>query len=111
MTKSLGDREVRSSLRRRLQQCREVARSDEGEWSQAGGLSAFLRRSGGSYERLVEDLLPKAVSNDIAGDTLLGVLHEIGEGFRHILYHLKEPKFYRYITFGAAPRPQSTSGT
>jgi hypothetical protein len=98
MKKSLGDAEARSSLRQRLQQCREIARWDEGEWNEAEVLVHALADLEESLEKLVKDLLPQVASNEVVGQELLGVLHEIGEEFRHVLYHVKDPKFYRYVT-------------
>jgi hypothetical protein len=97
MKNSLGDPEARSSLRQRLQQCREVARWDEGEWNEAEVLTHAFTDLEESFKVFLDELLPRAVSEDVSGVELLEVLQEIGEEFCHILYHLKDPKFFRYI--------------
>jgi len=93
----LGDEQVRASLRERLQQCAEVSRWDEGEWTEAEVLTHAFTDLEGSFKTFQEELLPRVASDDVTGDDLLEVLQEIGEEFRHILYHLKDPKFYRYL--------------
>ncbi len=94
----LRDPQARSSLQERLQQCPEVARWDEGEWNEAEVLVHAFTDLEESYTTLVENLLPRAASDEVMGEELVDLLAEIGEEFRHILYHLRDPKFYRYVT-------------
>jgi hypothetical protein len=41
--------------------------------------------------------LARLLKEDLSPDLTYEVLLEIGEDFRHILYHIKDPKFYRYL--------------
>lgn len=41
--------------------------------------------------------LPKLFSERLNEEQIDDLLHKIGEEIRHILYHIKDPKFYEYL--------------
>jgi len=43
-------------------------------------------------------LLPKLLNEDLSPEELNEVLLDIGEELRHILYHIKDPRFFGYLT-------------
>ena len=45
----------------------------------------------------VSSLIDRLQQNEILKETIDEILIEIGEEFRHILYHLRDMKFYNYL--------------
>ena len=45
----------------------------------------------------VSSLIDRLQQNEILKETIDEILIEIGEVFRHILYHLRDMKFYNYL--------------
>ena len=81
----------------RLAQVPAVARFDSGDGEEASTLAHALLDIEKTCREISQDLLPRvfnpSASNDIIADTLL----ELGEAFRHFLYHVRDPRFYRYL--------------
>ncbi|MCP5468592.1 MAG: hypothetical protein H7A32_04920 [Deltaproteobacteria bacterium] len=50
-----------------------------------------------SCRTLLNDLFPKLESTDLSEKEIDELLFDIGEELRHILYHIKDPKFYNYL--------------
>jgi hypothetical protein len=50
-----------------------------------------------SFRAFLETHLPKLTDPKTSPEELDDLLIEVGEEFRHILYHLREPQFYRYL--------------
>ena len=50
-----------------------------------------------SCRALVTGLLPKLMDQSIESTTVGEVLLDIGEELRHILYHIKDSAFYKYL--------------
>ena len=50
-----------------------------------------------SFKTLMTVLFPKLMANSLHEDEINELLLDIGEEFRHIIYHIKDPNFYRYI--------------
>jgi hypothetical protein len=50
-----------------------------------------------STEKVYGDLLPRLRSQAMSGTEVENLLHEIGEEFRHILYHIRDPEFFSYL--------------
>jgi hypothetical protein len=59
-------------------------------------LQTWRNRSGAS----LEEQLPRLTNSQLTAPEIHDLLLEIGEEFRHILYHIKGPKFYRYLGSG-----------
>jgi hypothetical protein len=51
-----------------------------------------------SFRRFVEEYLPALLQRDLTESEVCAMLEDIGEEFRHILYHIRDPRFYRYLT-------------
>ena len=49
-----------------------------------------------SFSLFVDDLLPRLVNAD-SEDEASNLLHDIGEEFRHILYHINDTRYYNYL--------------
>jgi hypothetical protein len=50
-----------------------------------------------SFGKFLEEQLPKLTDDHGERPEIYDLLLEIGEEFRHILYHIRDPRFYRYL--------------
>ena len=94
----LSDAVALKALAERLSTCEAVMRLDEGEEREAWTLAHALGDLEESFRKLLEDQLPRLAQGQLGGSEINDLLLEIGEEFRHILYHIKDPKFYRYLS-------------
>lgn len=95
--KTLRTSEETTRLAERLAKCSEVTQFDEGDYKEAQFLADSFGDLESSFREFLNEKLPKLVSCE--GEELSGLLFEIGEDFRHIIYHILEhQKFYRYLT-------------
>lgn len=85
------------ALAEQLDACPDVARLDEGEEKEAWTLAHTFSDLEESFRRFLEELLPKLTAPGAPPDHMRDVLLEIGEELRHVLYHIRDPKFYRYL--------------
>ena len=82
----------------RLSKCPEVTRFDEGQHKEAWGLAGSFADLEDSFRAFLDDQLPKLGEDNLKPEEICDLLLEIGEEFRHILYHiLEQQKFYRYL--------------
>jgi len=51
-----------------------------------------------SFNKFLHEQLPKLTNDQTSTSELYDVLLDIGEEFRHIIYHIRDPKFYKYLT-------------
>ena len=83
-------------LHKTLKDNKKVAQFDSegnpGSWRLAYSLSEIERSCSTFYNKL----LPKLKKNNKQED-IEKILHEIGEEFRHILYHIEDSKYYSYL--------------
>ena len=93
----LEDTAALKALAERLAQCKEVTRFDAGEEREAWTLAHAFGDLEESFRRFLEEQLPRLTNGQLTGPETHDLLLEIGEEFRHILYHIKDPKFYRYL--------------
>lgn len=83
-------------LTRILSQVPMVTKFDHPDESQAETIVHSLSDLEKSF-RTVSNLIPKLFEDTNNVDHLNDVLLEIGEEFRHILYHLRDPDFFNYL--------------
>lgn len=50
-----------------------------------------------SFKKIIEVYLPKLTVNEISESEIDEALLDIGDELKHIIYHIKDPKFYRYL--------------
>jgi len=50
-----------------------------------------------SIKILLNEFFPKLRNETIQENEINDLLLDIGEEFRHIIYHIKDPKFFRYL--------------
>ena len=76
---------------------KEVSQFDKDDEPAAWNIAYNFSELEGSFRKFVELHLPKLNSDDLSQDEIYEVLLDIGEEFRHILYHLRDAPFYGYI--------------
>ena len=84
-------------LESRLSQIPEVARFDAPGEPQGHTIAHALDGWENSFSEVLDVLLPKLTGSSLSSDELNDVLLDIGEEFRHILYHLHDTKYFEYI--------------
>jgi hypothetical protein len=85
-------------LANRLSRCSEVTRYDAGEYKEAWALAGSFADLEGSFRALLDEQFPKLAQGDLSPSDTYDLLLDIGEEFRHILYHmLEQQKFYKYL--------------
>ena len=50
-----------------------------------------------SMRVIINELLPKFYLNNLKQEEVENLIFEIGEEFRHIIYHIKDTKVYDYL--------------
>jgi hypothetical protein len=81
----------------RLSQVPSVSQFDQPGEPQSATLAHSLTDLEESFRAVVEVLLPKLLDNSLSPDQLNNVLLDIGEELRHVLYHIRDPKFFAYL--------------
>ena len=76
---------------------KEVSRFDKDDEPAAWNLAYTFSELEGSFHKFLDSYLTKLNSDDLKQDEIYEVLLDIGEEFRHILYHLRDAPFYGYI--------------
>ena len=104
MTKErlLGTASARNALQERLAACPEVTEHDEeGHDSEALKLAVALSELERSFHRLLDEHLPALTGTELSPSEIEDLLVDIGEELRHIINHIRDPKYYRYTWAGA----------
>ncbi len=86
-----------NALAELLMKCPEVTRYDEGEDNEAGAIANAFSDIEKSFHAFLEDQLPRLSNGQLEANEIYDLLLDIGEEFRHILYHINDLKFYQYL--------------
>ena len=84
-------------LTERLSRIPAVRKFDLPGEPQAATIAHALSDLEESFRTTLEHLLPRVVDSQLTSDELNDVLLDIGEELRHILYHVKDPRFFDYL--------------
>lgn len=85
-------------LAERLSHLKSVSQFDMPEEPQAATLAHSLTDLEKAFREVVDVLLPRLLDETLESDQLNDVLLDIGEELRHVLYHIRDPKFFDYLT-------------
>ncbi len=85
------------NLAERLSRCRAVTRFDIGEDQEAWTLAHAFADLEQSFRKVLDDQLPRFLQEELSENEINELLLDIGEEFRHVLYHIRDPQFYRYL--------------
>lgn len=85
----------------------EVVRFDHGAHQEAWALADSFAEIEKQMRQFLDCELPRLVSAELPPSDAFGVLLDIGEGFRQLLYHmLEQQEFYQYLMPGTAMKPE-----
>lgn len=107
----LNDPGALKELAERLSRCREVTKHDRGSEPEAWTLAHTFHDLEESFRKFLDDLLPELLSPNVSESETYELLLDIGEELRHILYHIKDPQFFRYLVNVADQVDDETSGS
>jgi hypothetical protein len=86
-----------SQMAQNLSVCEQVRQYDTSEEKEAWTLAhAFLDLTE-SFRKFSEEQLPKLSAGQMDSNQVNDLLLEIGEDFRHILYHIFDSRYYAYL--------------
>jgi hypothetical protein len=94
MSGLLQTKEALSELGDRLARCPMVAQYGAEE---VGALQLAFSDLESSMRVFLDEQVPKLADPTVQGEALEDVLMDIREEFRHILYHLHDPEFFRVV--------------
>jgi hypothetical protein len=81
-----------------LSKCPEVTRYDAGEHKEAWALAESFADLEGSFRTFLGEQLPRLAQGNLPPSETYDLLLDIGEEFRHFLYHvLEQQQLYRYL--------------
>lgn len=81
----------------RLATCPHVTRYDTAEEKQAWTLAHNFLDLAESFKTFLNEQLPRLKDGRLSAEEINTLLLDIGEEFRHILYHLRDAEFYAYL--------------
>jgi hypothetical protein len=93
MTELLQSKEAFRNLVQRLSTAPVIARSQEEPETLAHAFSDLEV----SLRKFLYEQLPRLADPSMQGEVLEDLLLEIREEFRHVLYHLHDPQFFRVL--------------
>jgi hypothetical protein len=93
----LLDLEQEIDLAKRLSSIPSVAQFDEPGEPEGWAIAHALHDLEGSFRTILDELIPKLVDKSAEPDALNDTLLDVGEEFRHILYHIRALRYYRYL--------------
>lgn len=93
----LNDASNLKELAERLSKCKSVTKFDTDKEKEAWTLTHAFSDLEESFYNFLEKQLPRLLQKDLNEKEITNLLLEIGEEFRHILYHIKDARFYCYL--------------
>lgn len=96
----LSSPEAVKLLAQRLQESKkvqEMSKDSESPNQEAWTLAHALADLEESFSTFREKLLPRLMDKDLKVEELEEILLDIGDEFEHVLYHMKDPKFYAHL--------------
>lgn len=97
LKRHLSDAKAINQLAEFLSRCPEVSQLNQGKYNEAGVLAHTFSDLEDSFSKLLSEHFPKLAKREIKESEIKDCLLEIGEELRHILYHINDPKFYKYL--------------
>lgn len=93
----LSKMEIKKKLAETLSNCQDVVKYDSADEKESWTLVHSFSDLEISFRKIFDTLLPAILQVKKSGSDVNEILLEIGEEFRHIRYHLSDPKFYKYL--------------
>lgn len=95
------------ALAERLNRCEQVTRYDTATEKQAWTLAHNFLDLAESFRAFLDEQLPRLRDESLSCAELDDVLTDIGEEFRHILWHILNAEFYAYLRDDVPGAPSS----
>ena len=96
MTKELNEFQKLKKLAEKLQQYKFISKFDSDNEPEAWRLAHSLSDLEESFKEILDNYMPALYEADSEA-AIQDALLDIGEELRHILYHIKDPKFFDYL--------------
>jgi hypothetical protein len=80
-----------------MSRCAKVRELDRPGEPEASTLAHAFLDLEESFRRFINEQLPELTRGDLSDQEVCDRLHEIGEELRHILYHIRDPRFFQYL--------------
>ncbi len=93
----LGEMEAVQALARVLSTCARVNRYDQESEPEAWTLALAFRDIEESTAKIYNEFIPRLLTAEHSSDEIYNILINIGEELRHVLYHIRDPQFFRYL--------------
>lgn len=93
----LGAPERINALAEKLRKYHAISRFDDRENIEAGSIAHAFSDLEESFLKLLEEHFPRLADTALTEAEMRGLLQEIGEEFRHILYHISDLKSFSYL--------------
>ncbi len=87
---------LREVISNNLSKTEKVNRYDTKEEKEAATLTHCFMDLKESFDAF-QEIYQKLIQSNISKEDVEEILFDIGEEFRHILYHIKDPKYYDYL--------------
>jgi len=82
-----------------LRKSQKVNSYDDGQERESDTLAHAILDMEESFREVLKEI-PNLSSKNATEEDIDETLFNIGEQLRHILYHIRDPKFYKYISEG-----------
>lgn len=89
--------EVMVSLAKRLEAIPSITQNDKADRQEAWTLAHAFMDLEEAFRAFLDEQLPRLGNPDVQGDDLLDAVMDSRELFRHILYHLHDPEYFRVM--------------
>jgi hypothetical protein len=86
------------TISRNIGKSKKVESFDRGHEKESDVLAHSFVDIEETCSKLLNELLPKLIQDDLNETEINDLLLDIGEEFRHILYHIEDSKFYNYLS-------------
>lgn len=93
-------------LERRLSDSSAVKKFSTADWDEVTTLVHSLADLEESFDRYINDLLPRLFAQNADVSSMEDALFDITEELRHVLYHIQDPKFFRHLIESRAPKAE-----
>lgn len=97
MPKQLMTPDAAHFLTERLALIKTVSKFDQPGEPQSATLAHSLTDLEKSFRTVTDVLLPRLLDRTVTPEQLNDALLDVGEELRHILYHIRDPKFFGYL--------------
>src|SRR5579862_6496529 len=86
-----------SKLAAKLAQCPAVTKDDTANESQAWTMAHAFTDLETSFQVFIDEQIPKLLEENLTPQEIHDLLLDIGEEFRHIIYHINDPQLYKRL--------------